>query len=185
MINTIPILALNLLVPYAYSKLQKSYVDNLHYSKIFPERGCVVYCNLGLPGMLSTEHTGIYVGDNRIVHLNGKGEVESVNSAEFLSRLGGLNPAISIYVSTKAVSYINVPLIKEISAGSDIVADRALAQVKNKVKYDLLKNNCNNFTVGCLTGYFNNNSFISKHVKNCAEEILGVTGWRVGIFDDD
>ena len=51
-------------------------------TKVMPEKGSVLYCDLSF-GI--AEHSGIYVGDNRIVHLNGKGEIEAVSPAEFLS----------------------------------------------------------------------------------------------------
>ena len=51
-------------------------------TKVMPKKGSVLYCDLSF-GI--AEHSGIYVGDNRIVHLNGKGEIEAVSPAEFLS----------------------------------------------------------------------------------------------------
>ena len=51
-------------------------------TKVMPKKGSVLYCDLTGSFL---EHSGIYVGDNRIVHLNGKGEIEVVSPAEFLS----------------------------------------------------------------------------------------------------
>ena len=51
-------------------------------TKVMPKKGSVLYCDLSF-GI--AEHSGIYVGDNRIVHLNGKGEIEAVSPAAFLS----------------------------------------------------------------------------------------------------
>ena len=51
-------------------------------TKVMPKKGSVLYCDLTGSFL---EHSGIYVGDNRIVHLNGKGEIEAVSPAEFLS----------------------------------------------------------------------------------------------------
>ena len=167
------------IINYTFLKLQKSFIDNVFRNKVEPMRGSVVYCNLGLPGMPSVEHTGIYVGNSYIVHLNGKGEIELVDSAEFLNRLDGFNAAISIYVST-----YNEPFEEVIAVGSDIVADRALSQLYRTVKYNLLTDNCNNFTAGCLTGDFDNMNSLLINVATCARKVLGANGWRVGIFDD-
>ena len=51
-------------------------------TKVIPKKGSVLYCDLTGSFL---EHSGIYVGDNRIVHLNGKGEIEVVSPAAFLS----------------------------------------------------------------------------------------------------
>ena len=51
-------------------------------TKVTPQKGSVLYCDLSF-GI--AEHSGIYVCDNRIVHLNGKGEIEVVSPAAFLS----------------------------------------------------------------------------------------------------
>ena len=57
-----------------------------------PAPGTPVYCNLAIV----VEHTGIYIGDNEIVHLNGDGNIETVSPQEFLARLDGDNPAKTI-----------------------------------------------------------------------------------------
>ena len=46
-----------------------------------------------------TKQSGIYVGDGEIVRLNGDGKIERVGAQEFLARLDGFNPAISINVA--------------------------------------------------------------------------------------
>ena len=58
-------------------------VDALFIRSAQPQRGSVVFCRL--VGML--EHTGICIGDDRIVHLDGSGLVEEVGPSEFMSRI--------------------------------------------------------------------------------------------------
>ena len=89
------------------------------------KKGSVLYCDLTGSFL---EHSGIYVGDNRIVHLNGKGEIEAVSPAEFLS----LFALQDIYVSCMENSAI----------GSERVATRALSMVGKKRNYNLVMNNC-------------------------------------------
>lgn len=55
--------------------------------------GSIVYCNLAIVA----EHTGIYVGDGKIVHLNGSGLVEMVSTEDFCDRLHGTNPSFTIF----------------------------------------------------------------------------------------
>ena len=56
----------------AVSKLGKSFVDNVIKDKVLPESGCIVYCALAFGG---AEHTGVYIGNNQIVELNGDGRI--------------------------------------------------------------------------------------------------------------
>ena len=54
-----------------------------------PTPGTPVFCDLAV----AVEHTGIYIGRNRIVHLEGDGNIRSVSPEEFVARLDGKNPS--------------------------------------------------------------------------------------------
>ena len=127
-----------------------------------PEKGSVLYCDLSF-GI--AEHSDIYVGDNRIVHLNGKGEIEAVSPAAFLS------PFVlqDIYVSCMENSAV----------GSERVATRALSMVGKKRNYNLVMNNCHQFTTGCLTGNFENSSNLLTFLKMQAKDTLGADTWHL------
>lgn len=107
-----------------------------HYT---PKVGSVVYCNLGL----ACEHTGIYVGNNHIVHLNGNGMIEMVTPKEFCNRLQGLNPVFTIFCVIDDCGHV---------LGDIECAKRALAMVGGKKHYNLVSNNCHKFTAYCMTG---------------------------------
>lgn len=114
-------------------------VDNYFVNTKKPKVGSVVYCNLAV----AFEHTGIYVGGDRIVHLNGNGKIEEVSFHRFVNRLHGRNPAISIYC---AVDCNNEPI-------SDVrIAERALSLVGTHRNYNLILDNCHKFTYYCMTG---------------------------------
>ena len=124
----------------------------------------MVYCDL-----LSAEHSGIYVGKGKIVHLDGNGIIESISPAIFLERLDGLNTAISIYVScigTKAV-------------GNSQIAERARRIIGTRRDYHVLLDNYHQFTAGCLTGNFNNNVNRFSILKSLTENVLSADTWRV------
>ena len=104
-----------------------------------PVIGSVLYCNLAL----AFEHTGIYVGDGYVVHLNGDGVIEKVTFREFVARLEGSNPSVSIFCATDKNGK---------SIGSMEVAERALKMVGVHKRYHLAFNNCHCFTHYCLTG---------------------------------
>ena len=72
----------------------ESLIDNVFRDKVSsPAIGSMVYCDL-----ITAEHSGIYIGKGKIVHLDGEGIIEAVSPDLFLERLDGLNTAISIYV---------------------------------------------------------------------------------------
>jgi hypothetical protein len=140
-------------------------IDNYARDTVEPVRGSVVYCDLAC----TVEHSGIYVGHDRIVHRDGDGSIELVTRAEFLARLGGFNPAMSIYVSC-AGSY---------AVGNEQVAIRALAMVGAHRKCSILLDNCHQFTSGCLNGNFENADNFWWSLKATAESELGCDTWGV------
>ena len=71
-------------------------LDAIFVHNVQPAIGSIVYCNL----LIAVEHTGIYVGNNRIVHLDGEGIVKLVSTKEFCQRLGGFNPANTVFCPT-------------------------------------------------------------------------------------
>lgn len=140
----------------------ESFVDNVIFDKVTPKIGSVVYCDLALG---YAEHTGIYIGNNEIVHLNRKGMIETVSPESFIRGTS----AISIYVSSYG----------DRSVGSSAVAERAKAQIGNCREYNVILDNCHQFTAGCLTGDFENSNNFLWMVKDTAREELGSDNWRV------
>lgn len=133
--------------------------------KFSPVPGSVVYTEL-IPNYM--QHSGIYVGENRIVELNSEGNICLVTPDQFIS--GGLGLRIRVSSSNgKAV-------------GSSSVAERALAQVGKREEYHLLLNNCHKFTSGCLTGIFTNQNSLLRMLKLSAKIYLGATDWEVWQF---
>jgi hypothetical protein len=118
-------------------------IDNLLVKRVHPERGSVVYCNL----LGIAEHSGIYIGHHKIVHLDGSGKVKIVTPEEFIRRMNGINPAINILVSCRHGKPV----------GSHDVAKRAKEMAGERRGYDPFNKNCHQFTAGCLTGKIHNN----------------------------
>lgn len=115
----------------------------VHYLKGEPCPGTPVYCKLAVVA----EHTGIYVGDGKIVHLNGDGSIEFVSPEQFVSRLDGFNPAGYIYCAADR---------HKKALGNAEFAERARAMVSRRRNYNWAFDNCHKFTCGCLTGDFDN-----------------------------
>lgn len=130
-------------LPLESAGLGKWIYDNFIRDHVRPVIGSIVYCNLGFG---FAEHSGIYVGNGEIVHLNGDGVVEKVSAKTFLARNGGLNPAITIWVSCSGATPV----------GSEAVGRLAVAKIGSTREYQIVLDNCHQFTSGCLTGDFEN-----------------------------
>ena len=128
--------------------------------------GTPVFCHFTLN---VAEHSGICIGD-RIVHLDGGGQVLSSTPKEFLARLDGNNLAFSIYYAALGP---NQPLAK-----SDI-AIRALEAVGNHRQYHLLADNCHGFTIRCINGKSKRLAALSiREVEMAITSVFGTDEWR-------
>lgn len=128
-----------------------------------PAKGSVLYCDLAFG---FAEHSGIYVGNGDIVHLNGDGEIEVVDMRRFASTYSYDQ---EIYVSCHDYSPV----------GSLLVANRARAKVGARRNYSLLMDNCHQFSTGCLIGDFENASNFLWMLKWEAEKQLNANTWRI------
>jgi hypothetical protein len=59
-----------------------SFYDNSTFTYKSPAIGSLVFCQLG-----PVEHSGIYIGNNQIVQLNGKGQIECRVTTHLLGSL--------------------------------------------------------------------------------------------------
>lgn len=144
--------------------LLKKFIDNCIRDTVTPVQGSVVCCDLALV----FEHSGIYIGNNKIVHLDGSGIIESVSPRQFMERLDGLNFAISIYVSSN----------NGCSIGSAKVAERAKSMIGRSRDYNFILDNCHQFTAGCLTGDFENSNNFLWLLKDEALKYIDADEWR-------
>lgn len=114
-------------------------VDNYVFDKVYPIKGSIVYVDFIISAS-AIQHSGIYVGDGKIVHLDGSGKVEIVSTREFISGFGGLKCGESIYVSCNDTSPV----------GCSDAASTAIGEVGNKYDYSILGYNCHRFSLECL-----------------------------------
>ncbi len=148
-----------------------SIINNVRSTIKKPAVGSLVYCDLAFS---TVEHTGIYVGYNKIIHLNGDGIIEKVSPEEFLNRLGGLNSAIHIYVSCDGKK----------AKGHRTVAEHAKRRLGQKLSYHVVNNNCHKFSYECLTGKRTNNRIWFNDLIEDAEKILDANDWRIWKFSE-
>lgn len=92
--------------------------------------GAIVWCDLGLGW---AEHSGIYVGNGRIVELSGDGIIREVTKRQFVNGDGfGARTGISIYAICKGNRVLS----------SESIAERAKRMVGNTRDYHLIFDNC-------------------------------------------
>ena len=61
----------------------KYFIDSTLRDHVQPMPGSVLYCDL----WVAVEHSGIYVGNGEIVHLDGSGHIIKTGGTGFLERL--------------------------------------------------------------------------------------------------
>lgn len=118
------------------------FVIDVLKDSVVPRNGTVVYCNLG-----PIEHSGIYIECYRqILHRNRRGDIELVPPSDFTWSYGD-----TIYVSCN----------DDQSIKSDRAANRALTYYRSEcwAAYDVVANNCHEFSVGCACDDFHSNAF--------------------------
>lgn len=129
-----------------------------------PAVGSIVYCDL-LFGL--AEHSGVYMGNGQIMHLNRHGIIETVSARSFIKNTTGL----SIYTSCSGTRPV----------GSYWVADYA-NQFKRSIerrKYNVLMDNCHQFSAACLLGEPDNPMNFLWMLKDTARQKLKANSWRV------
>lgn len=141
----------------------KSFVDNVIKDKVVPIPGSILHCSLWGP-----EHTGIYIGNDEIVELLGSGEIRKTNASGFME---GTN-AISIYVACNKTE----PL------GSVEIAQRAKNKIGTKRNYNLIMDNCHQFTAGCILNDYENSTNFFTLLESIIENKMNygrIIEWRV------
>jgi len=111
--------------------LKNPFSRSLTYKKIPKIPGMVYAAYFG-----GAFHTGIYVGNDEIVHFRANNEVTKVKWQDFLE---GRIPQIWDY-----------PDIKK--APTKIIINTALSFVGKKLPYKIFTNNCEHFVIYCLSG---------------------------------
>lgn len=154
----------------------ESFVKNVFCDIVKPVVGSVLKCDLA-GGTVS--HTGIYIGNDRIVEvteINHQAKVRIVNPREFLSGDGLLRTGVYIYIAAAKGSDGKYTAIHSAS-----IAQRALMALGSRGKYSLVSNNCHMFTRYCINGENDDSPVWSADsLLGELERGLGVSGavWR-------
>ncbi|GHG08411.1 hypothetical protein [Thalassotalea marina] len=98
-----------------------------------PKVGSIVCCGIG--GLL--DHSGIWIGENTIVELNGEGLIKPISVERFTKERSGKH----IFVACDSLAK---PL------ASEQAAQRAISQIYQYRDYHLIENNCHQFIWQCF-----------------------------------
>ena len=100
---------------------------------------------------LAFEHTGIYLGGNRVAELNGDGHVKAVSLTRFVN--GTDDGIVSVRNGTRIFAACDArsrrPLV---SARTLSTACAALEDDGGRIGYDFAQFNCHLFTAACVRG---------------------------------
>ncbi|WP_285892477.1 lecithin retinol acyltransferase family protein [Vibrio intestinalis] len=153
----------NAIGSFLVGNLSKSLIQNLFWKTNSPIRGSIVYCDLAFG---TAEHSGVYVGNGRIIHRNGNGLIEDVSVNQFLTD----TTAISIYISCNAQGS---------AVGSESCAQTAEGMLGVQTDYSLLNENCHQFCSYCLDGDIFSSTFTLTQLKRDAHAYIQASQWRV------
>ena len=128
---------------------------------VTPAIGSIVYCDLAFG---YADHSGVYIGNNQIVHLNGNGLIEVVSPEGFMAN----TTAVNIYVSCKG----------DYATGKRYIADSAIQMLGANRNYNVIIDNCHQFTAGCINGDFENSCSFMWMLKDEAKNHLNTNTWR-------
>lgn len=125
--------------------------------EVFPKRGSIVHCKL----TGGVEHSGIYVGEGKIVELNGDGDIRKVNYNVFLYGDSWVRSGIRVYIACDTKGNVLY---------DSLIASRAERKAGEKRNYNLILSNCHNFTCECITGCIDNAdtffTFLEETISN-------------------
>ena len=136
--------------------------DRLH--SLLP--GTPVFCRLA-GGM--AEHAGIAIG-RKIVHLDGSGNIICTGPSTFLARKNGSNMAVNVYYAATA---------KDTPLGDSQIAELAKAQIGRHQHYSVWTDNCLGFTLGCITGDFDQHyNYRLGEIESAISKHFGTFSWE-------
>lgn len=111
------------------------------FENVAVKPGCILHCDLGV----LLEHTGVYIGNGKIVSLNRHGHIKTETAESFFPP--GTNPKSShIYVACYGKT-------KEVLSSKKLIKN-ARKKINEKTEYNVVFNNCHRFTAGCISGDF-------------------------------
>ncbi len=100
---------------------------------------------------LAFEHTGIYLGGDRVAELNGDGHVKAVSLTRFIN--GTPDGAWQVRNGTRIFAACDVCTRRPLASARALETARAAIEAGlNRMEYDFAQLNCHLFTAACVLG---------------------------------
>lgn len=100
---------------------------------------------------LAFEHTGIYLGGNRVAELNGDGHMKAVSLTRFIN--GTPDGAWQVRNGTRIFAACDVRTRRPLASERSLEIARAAIETDlNRMEYDFAQLNCHLFTAACVLG---------------------------------
>ena len=133
-------------------------------NEVTPKKGSILICPLGGKRPYNEWHSGIYIGYSEIVELKGDGNIRKVTPEQFKND-GILRNGNQIYVACNK----NGSILSDV-----IIAQRAKQKLGSKRNYNVLLDNCHQFSAGCITGDFERDDNFKKFLEWTISEELNM-----------
>lgn len=159
------IYAFGYITNYGLKKIGEHLYDNYVKDTVAePAIGSVVYCDLAFG---TSEHSGIYIGNGKIIQLDKYGYIKEVNVFDFTQG----TTSLSIYTGCKGGEPV----------GDIKFAERAMLYKIgiHKRDYNVILDNCHQFSAACITGEPDNANNFLWMLKYEFEKETGADGWLV------
>jgi len=122
------------------------------------DRGALLLCTLPAPA----HHSGVYVGHGKVIELQGNGHIRKVDLDNF-TRTG-----VTIMVASRNKHIFT----------SENIATRAEKKEGNTRNYNVILDNCHQFTAGCIKGKFENPNNFKLFLDQTIKNRFGEFEWR-------
>ena len=100
---------------------------------------------------LAFEHTGIYLGGDRVAELNGDGHVKAVSLTRFIN--GTPDGTWQVRNGTRIFAACDVCTRRPLARARSLETARAAIEAgSNQMEYDFAQLNCHLFTAACVLG---------------------------------
>ncbi|MED3957662.1 hypothetical protein P4605_10030 [Priestia aryabhattai] len=149
------------------SASKNKFVSQLYNDKsdVEPTFGSIIYTEIG---MGISGHSGIYIGEDEVIALNGKGNVIQTTLYEFTDHPTTIHRDIYVPYDNDGYPF-----------GHPTAAFRAMEMLGSRRRYNLIIDNCHQFCSGCITGNFENaNNFLWMLKQTFEKEHVESVNWE-------
>ena len=111
-----------------------------------------------------TEHSGIFLGRNRVAELRGDGDLCNISLSEFVN--GSDGDRVNMRSGTRIFAACDDETGLPLASKKIVETARHFIENVRKVSYNIFCNNCHMFTASCVQGWLNHEQSFWDWMKN-------------------